>query len=189
VKSRSSAWSDERLATTRDRHGGHGRLPGIGQLGAMVSLMLGRRASPRSLPHLLAPWCSGIGRRSRGAAKECGGALALVLGCWAWRSRCRPSITTSRGRSRITKRPSWHRRDWNPLPTAGRFASPVKLWVRHYAKGPGIWRRHLDTTGGSNWANASLRRSAMFLAVLPPAWTDLAAAAPLELPDCGDHPS
>jgi hypothetical protein len=173
---RSPALSDERLATTSwIATAVIAAFLGIGQLGAMVSLMMGRAGFAAVAPAtLLAALSLGYWLTVREGLTQ--GMrwwpLALVLGLLGL------ALSLSAFYYDLSWDGQWYHqtailaiaRDWNPLADPMRpFASSLKLWVRHYAKGPWYMAAAIYGTTGHielgkciNW----LALAAMFLAVL-----------------------
>jgi len=168
--------SDERLATTSwIATAVIAAFLGIGQLGAMVSLMMGRAGFAYVAPAtLMAALSLGywLGVREGLTKGMRWWPLALVLGLLGL------ALSLSAFYYDLSWDGQWYHqtailaiaRDWNPLADPMHpFASNLKLWVRHYAKGPWYMAAAIyDTTGHIelgkciNW----LALAAMFLAVL-----------------------
>jgi hypothetical protein len=176
VKSRYAALGDGRLATVSwIATGVIAAFLGLGQLGAMVSLMMGGAAFGYVAPFaLMAALSLGYWLAVReGLTKGMRWwPLALVLGLLGL------ALALSAFYYDLSWDGEWYHqtailalaRGWNPLADPMHlFAGSLKLWVRHYAKGPWYMAAAIYTTTGRielgkciDW----LALAAAFLAVL-----------------------
>jgi hypothetical protein len=176
MQSSSSALSDGRLATTSwIATAVIAAFLGLGQLGTMVSLMMGRAGFAYIAPVTLMAalslgyWLAVRERLTQGTRWR---PLVLVLGLLGL------ALLLSAFYYDLSWDGEWYHqtailaiaRGWNPLADPMRlFASSLKLWVRHYAKGPWYMAAAIyDTTGRIELGKCIdwLALAAMFLAVL-----------------------